>query len=203
MSNHKGHIGGGIVAYIITFCGIIAFSSFTGKFPTIFACATNTLLIQTPELLANIEYAVRMYIPPIIEILQAFLKVCWPWLIIVTEWFLFSLAGAMFPDVDIKSKSQKYLYSFLLLMVLVLIGKKQFKVVALLSAISFMPIFSNHRGLFHRLWFVIALPFGLWCWISILFPYLSTPLFYNMLFFIGGAISHLWLDMGLRKMLRI
>ena len=101
-----------------------------------------------------------------------------------------------------KTKHQKYLYGTLFIVLLIFIGKKEFKTVAFLSTLSFMPIFATHRGLFHRLWFIIFVTIGCWYWLSILFPALNVTFGYYALFFAAGAISHLWLDMGVKRMLR-
>lgn len=202
MSNHTGHLKGGIAAFGIMLSSIIALALLFDTSPIAFTCTQHSILIQLPTIVTTLEHALHLCIPPFIGSINYCLEHSWPWLITITEWFLFSLSGAMFPDIDIKSRSQKYLYAIILIALLVFIGKKEFKAIAALSVVSLLPIFANHRGLFHRLWFIIALPLGVWCWLSVLYPTSSLPFFYCTLFFIAGAISHLWLDMGFKKMLR-
>ena len=119
------------------------------------------------------------------------------------EWLLFALAGSLFPDIDIKSKGQKYFYWMILILLLILAYTKRFIPLAIISIVSTIPLISKHRGLFHRAWFVIAAPLGVWYVLSLQYPALKMALLFDMLFFIAGALSHLWLDMGLKKMIKI
>lgn len=119
------------------------------------------------------------------------------------EWLAFCLAGSLFPDVDIKSKGQYYFYCMVLLLLLFLSVHKRYDLLVVVSIGSMTPLLTRHRGLFHRWWFIGALAFGLWYLVSQEFPHLSTMLWYDTIFFCAGAFSHLWLDMGLRKMLRV
>jgi len=198
MSNYKGHIIGGCVAYGVTFGAVIISAGLFNNLSAFITGKQQSLLMHLPSVLTDVEHALHYYFPLVIGALYWVLARCIPLLLTAFEWLLFSLAGAMFPDIDIKSRSQKYLYVVLFIGILALIGKRKFYTVAFLSVLSMIPIFSNHRGLFHRLWFVIALPFSIWCWLSYGFPYASTILFYDMIFFIAGAISHLYLDMGMK-----
>jgi hypothetical protein len=50
----------------------------------------------------------------------------------VLEWLLFSLAGALFPDIDTKSKGQKLFYWFLLFFFFFAILKENFSACAIL-----------------------------------------------------------------------
>ncbi|MFC1870777.1 metal-dependent hydrolase [Candidatus Dependentiae bacterium] len=126
-----------------------------------------------------------------------------PTVLTAGEWLLFALAGSLFPDIDIKSKGQKYFYWMILLLLLILTYTKRFIPLAIISILSTIPLISKHRGLFHRAWFVIVGPLALWYVMSLHYPFVKTALLLDMTFFIAGALSHLWLDMGLRKMIRI
>lgn len=119
------------------------------------------------------------------------------------EWLLFTLAGALFPDVDIKSKGQKLFYWIALLLALILLIKGQIQAFIILGFISFVPILVPHRGIFHRLWFVILIPVSLAFFLCLYMPGCNKIIMFDTLFFTIGAISHLWLDLGLRKMLRL
>lgn len=125
--------------------------------------------------------------------------------ITAAQWLGCALAGSLFPDIDIKSKGQKYFYWLILfgLAYLIFLERRRFEWLAALSVVSVIPMLVRHRGLFHRLWFVILFPLSVWLGISIYFPAFSQPVLFNILFFIAGAISHLWLDMGLRRMMRM
>ncbi len=124
-----------------------------------------------------------------------------PDMLLAAEWFLATLAGSLFPDIDIKSKGQKYFYWFFLGLIFLFVHKNRIDLLIALSVIAMLPLLVKHRGLFHRLWFVIAFPLGLWWLISLQFPLIKAALFFDTLFFILGAISHLWLDLGLKRML--
>jgi hypothetical protein len=117
-------------------------------------------------------------------------------------WFLCSLAGSLFPDIDIKSKGQKYFYWILLGLILLCIFINRLDLVAIISVMSIVPLLVKHRGITHRLWFIVLLPLSIWLAVSASYPDVTDMLIVNVLFFIGGAISHLWLDFGFFRMLR-
>src|SRR5882724_10040377 len=60
-----------------------------------------------------------------------------PSLLMASEWLIFTLAGALFPDVDIKSKGQKYFYFVVFAIFMLLAWKGRFQ---LLSCCSFVII---------------------------------------------------------------
>ena len=120
----------------------------------------------------------------------------------MAEWMLCALAGSLFPDVDIKSKGQKLLYRFLLLLFLVLLVAGHVQVFILMSILAVVPMVVRHRGLFHKLWFVIGFPLIIALCLGAYFPAYRYILLYDAIFFIAGAVSHLWLDLGLRRMLK-
>lgn len=125
-----------------------------------------------------------------------------PVLLTTTEWLLCSLAGSLFPDIDIKSKGQKYFYFMILITLITLLATRNFTLFAIISIIALIPLLTKHRGLFHRTWLIIGLPLLVWHITTIKYSILRELLFYDTIFFIAGALSHLWLDLGLRKMLR-
>lgn len=130
------------------------------------------------------------------------LSVCHPSFFTTIEWLLFALAGALFPDIDIKSKGQKLFYWVLLGMYIFLIARNHFEIIALLSVISIVPMLVKHRGVFHRLWFIVLIPTMTAFCISLYVPSYAIIIFFDTIFFITGAISHLWLDMGFKRMFR-
>jgi len=119
------------------------------------------------------------------------------------EWLIFTLAGALFPDVDIKSKGQLFLYRFLLLVFLMLILQNRLQQLAFLSVAALVPMLVKHRGLFHRVWFILLFPAVLAVSIAGYCPHYAHIIYYDALFFIAGALSHLVLDLGLRRMFRL
>ncbi len=117
--------------------------------------------------------------------------------------FLFTLIGALFPDIDTKSKGQKWFYRILFLVLIVLLVLQQFIFFAVLALVLGLPLVVDHRGLFHRLWFIVTLAgvvVGLLDWYQIFF--LRDALL-PALFFIAGAASHLVLDVGLLQALHL
>lgn len=127
---------------------------------------------------------------------------CQPTFFTAVEWLLCALAGALFPDIDIKSKGQKLFYWVLLLIFVFLMLRKHFEILAVLSIVAITPLLVKHRGVFHRLWFVVSVPaLAAFC-LSMYVPTYASIIFFDTIFFIAGAISHLWLDMGFKKMFR-
>lgn len=117
------------------------------------------------------------------------------------QWLGCTLAGALFPDIDVKSKGQKYFYWIVLCVLILLFAFQQLEMLAACGIVSVTPMLCKHRGIFHELWFVIALPCIVWAAASIAYPQYTETLFFCALFFIVGALSHLYLDRGLRGIL--
>ena len=151
MPNYKGHLFGGVVAYILLL---------------LFFVSKNVSLFT------------------------------------VIEWLFFSIAGALFPDIDVKSKGQKYFYYGILIFFLFLVVKNKLEILCCCSFLVITPMLVRHRGLFHQLWFIIAFPLFILCLVSYIVPRMFYSLFIDTLFFIAGAISHIWLDVGLVRMLK-
>lgn len=127
-------------------------------------------------------YFVRAYNPPLLTL---------------AEWCLCALMGALFPDVDIKSKGQKYFYTILLITFIVLVGQKKLFLVSCMSIIALVPLLTRHRGLFHNVFFVIGFPFAVWFVLSMSHPVYAPVLLNHVIFFVAGQLSHLVLDFGL------
>jgi len=119
------------------------------------------------------------------------------------EWLLCTLAGSLFPDVDTKSKGQKLFYRILTVVAIVLIFQQKFKPLLIIGSCAIIPIIVDHRGLFHMLWFVIGAPLIFVAVLSLSFPAYKDILFTDAFFFIAGAVSHLLLDFGVRRTLRM
>jgi len=121
--------------------------------------------------------------------------------VMIGEWLLCALAGALFPDIDVKSKGQKYFYYVALVCLMVLAYQQRLQMLTCFSFVMITPMLVKHRGIFHSPRFVIALPLLVWIIIATVLPQRSSQLFVDTLFFIGGALSHLWLDFGTRQFL--
>jgi|SRR5579862_2374873 hypothetical protein len=154
MPGYKGHLVGGIIAFVLLFVGLM-----------------SIIIAQQPSYL------------------------------MIGEWLLCALAGALFPDIDVKSKGQKYFYYVALVCLMVLAYQQRFHMLTCFSFVMITPMLVRHRGIFHSPRFVIALPLLVWVIIATLLPQRSSQLFVDTMFFIGGALSHLWLDFGTRQFL--
>lgn len=119
--------------------------------------------------------------------------------IMAAEWLLCALAGALFPDIDIWSKGRKYFYYLATVIVGWAIYQHHFELLAAMSIFCIFPNLIRHRGITHQLWFVIAFPLVVWVGIHLYFPHASKEAWLDMIFFVAGAVSHLLLDLGLRK----
>lgn len=122
---------------------------------------------------------------------------------VMLEWLLCSIAGSLFPDIDVKSKGQYYFYSVMMGVLVLLILHKQHSIASCMGVVALMPLLVRHRGVCHRWWFVTGVPLLVWLMVSRIEPTLSRLIWYDTLFFIAGALSHLWLDLGLRRMMRL
>ncbi len=120
----------------------------------------------------------------------------------VLEWLFFCCAGALFPDVDTKSKGQKWYFRILFILLLYAFIKRNMAIVWFVTFSFVIPHIVIHRGIFHRIWFVIAIPLTIGLLLCAHFPTCQKIIWYDTLFFIIGAVSHLWLDLGFRRMLR-
>jgi len=116
------------------------------------------------------------------------------------EWLLCTLAGALFPDIDVKSKGQKYFYYVVFGCLIVLVAQQRFQMLTCFSFIMITPMLVKHRGIFHSPSFLIIMPLIVWMIIAMVFPAITQRLFVDTIFFITGALSHLWLDFGTRQM---
>lgn len=119
-----------------------------------------------------------------------------PSLLTATEWGIFTLAGSLFPDIDVKSKGQHFFYFVIFVVFLALLVHGCYKIVACLSLFVLIPMLVAHRTLFHRMWFVIGLPAFVGIIAIHCMPQHTDAIFMDVLFFIVGALSHLWLDLG-------
>lgn len=124
-------------------------------------------------------------------------------LAIALEWLCFTLLGALFPDIDIKSKGQKIFYKVLIVLFVILLLKKCLSALILLSLVSCLPLVVRHRGMCHELWFVVGVPLAVAFILGRYFPQFSSLVLWDALFFIVGAISHIYLDCGIKKMVKL
>ena len=119
------------------------------------------------------------------------------------EWFLFTLLGALFPDIDIKSKGRNVFYKILLCIAAFLLYKQRILPLIWIGIISLLPLFVKHRGIFHSLFFLTILSLCAIFISMICLPSCSAIIAWDALFFFAGAFSHLILDFGFLKALRV
>ncbi len=110
------------------------------------------------------------------------------------QWFFVTILGALFPDIDIKSKGQGIFYRIIFLSLVLFYCKKDWKLFTATSFIALLPVLVRHRGIFHKTWFVVAVPFVLAYTAAASFPAYKTMFLINATFFAVGALSHLFLD---------
>jgi len=111
------------------------------------------------------------------------------------QWFLFCILGALFPDIDTKSKIQLWIYRLFLIFYLLLLAiNPQPYILISVSIFAITPLIVHHRGLFHKTWFLFGLPMAIVGIIYTTQPALATEATANAGFFILGALSHLYLD---------
>lgn len=120
----------------------------------------------------------------------------------VIGWMMCSLAGSLFPDIDIKSKGQKYFYWIILGLLLYFTYYELFLPLAALSILSTTPMLVRHRGIFHNIWALFGGFAALSYVLMRCMPCHTDLILIHVFFFLGGVISHIWLDMGLIRMLR-
>ena len=114
------------------------------------------------------------------------------------EWFLLTELGALFPDVDVNSKGQKVFYSMLILSLVILAIFHAWMAFCIIAFLSFFPIVSRHRGLFHKWWFLLLITLGVGIILKSYFPSHQNIVLWDMLFFATGVFSHILLDFKLK-----
>lgn len=112
----------------------------------------------------------------------------------IVSGFVFCIIGALFPDIDIKSKGQKLFYSLTLLILCIFLWYERFDLFIGLSLLATVPLLVKHRGLFHQLWFLIFISITTGLVVGSIRSDFSVWAMENSLFFLAGAISHIVLD---------
>ncbi|MGE0010086.1 MAG: metal-dependent hydrolase [Candidatus Babeliales bacterium] len=116
---------------------------------------------------------------------------------------LCALFGSLFPDIDTKSQGQLLSYRFLGIVLIVLILQQRVVLALACSAVGILPLIVHHRGLFHRAWFIAAVCIGIVTYAYLYqSAYLSLVVLHAVFFFVG-ALSHIWLDVGIKRMFRV
>lgn len=113
----------------------------------------------------------------------------------IVEYLGCAALGALFPDIDIKSKGQKLFYIALTITLLFLLWYRRTAWFVALSLLGMVPLLLRHRGIMHHPWFV-----GLCAGIPALYLHANnhaySSLAINLFYFAIGAFSHIILDVG-------
>jgi membrane-bound metal-dependent hydrolase YbcI (DUF457 family) len=120
----------------------------------------------------------------------------------IASCFATALAGSLFPDIDIKSKGQNLFYWIILGLFVYFFYNKQFVTLSYIAMAATLPLLVKHRGIFHNMWFLIAALSGLSYTLVCCLPQYDQKIILHMVFFVAGALSHLWLDFGFVRMMR-
>lgn len=113
---------------------------------------------------------------------------------VLIEWLAFMLAGALFPDIDTKSKGQHFFYTALFIVLCTLAFYKKYIEVAIGGIIACIPLLVRHRGIFHNFWFLLCLITGTALILIQAAPQYGTIIAWDAGFFLLGATSHLFFD---------
>lgn len=110
----------------------------------------------------------------------------------------FALLGSIFPDIDTPSTMQKIFFGAMIVTLpLALVYN-----VALfigLSVMSLILLFLPHRSITHNLWFLVLFPGAIAAALALRHAVPRLVLFSLCISFIGGALSHCFLDFGFLK----
>src|SRR3989338_854106 len=68
-------------------------------------------------------------------------------------WFMSTILGALFPDVDIKSKGHMLFYEVVVVALFFTWLKAEHSFFVVITFLSLLPLLVRHRGLFHAWWF--------------------------------------------------
>lgn len=118
-------------------------------------------------------------------------------------WFMAAaLFGGLFPDIDIKSKGQKLWYYALAPCMIIATWYKHTSLLAALGVLAVFPPLLPHRGITHEIWFIIVAPLSVPILISTYHPAHTILATYLYAYFVLGALSHIVLDFGIRRLIK-
>ncbi len=110
------------------------------------------------------------------------------------EWFMCMSLGALFPDIDIKSKGQILFYECIVAILLFLWWSAYRHLFIIVAFLALVPLVVRHRGLFHRPWFVVSFPLIAALVTGHFYPRYFEIMIVDASFFSIGALSHCFLD---------
>ena len=115
------------------------------------------------------------------------------------SWLAATLAGSLFPDIDIRSQGQHLFLKIVLLLLIICLFLQAYIPVVMILFFSVLPLVIPHRGLFHDLSFVAILCAFTDLALILFMPHKAKTVIITSLFFIVGVVSHLLLDKGFKK----
>ena len=118
----------------------------------------------------------------------------------ILQGLVFCLLGALFPDIDVKSKGQKVFYTLLLVLLTYLIFYQKYCMFVVMSFLGVIPILVRHRGVFHHIWFLAAISCAGSLAVKSTCGYYEQVMLTNCWFFFAGAVSHVVLDRTVSKL---
>ncbi len=113
---------------------------------------------------------------------------------IILQGLVFCLLGGLFPDIDVKSKGQKVFYSLLFFLLLFLLYQEKYCMFAVMSFLGIIPLLVRHRGIFHHIWFLIAVSCAGSLIVKSSCGFYENLMLSNIWFFFAGSVSHVLLD---------
>lgn len=122
--------------------------------------------------------------------------------IVVAQGLFFVFLGALFPDIDTKSKGQRLFYAVMFVAMMGLLIYQKYLAGLALAILGFFPLFVKHRALFHKFWFATMLVVAAVLGCALYWPAYTNAGIRNGLFFLVGILSHLVLDFGVRGLLK-
>ncbi|MBI2352710.1 metal-dependent hydrolase [Candidatus Dependentiae bacterium] len=121
---------------------------------------------------------------------------------LLIQGLLFCLLGALFPDIDTKSKGQKLFYIFWLIVLFYCFLRHYQNLFVFVSFLGALPLLSRHRGLFHSVGFLLFILLIIICSFFNFSKKIDYLLLINSGFFTIGFLSHIFLDKFFSKMKR-
>lgn len=125
-----------------------------------------------------------------------------PTVAIAAQLIACALFGSLFPDIDTKSKGQLLIYRMLALVLVLFIAQQRLQLAVGVSCVAILPLIVHHRGLFHRAWFILLICLAVIGYAWMMAPTSTYMVALHVLFFGVGALSHLYLDVGFKRMWR-
>ncbi len=112
----------------------------------------------------------------------------------IIQGLIFCLLGALFPDIDVKSKGQKVFYTLLLFFLIYLVVVQNYCLFVSVSFLGVVPILVRHRGVFHHIWFLLTIALVATLGVKSMCGSYENIMMANCWFFFAGSVSHVLLD---------